>query len=99
MASGTAGDQMWQCSGCKGWFYYNQSHACNSYQFPQTQYYTYQPYIDPSVLERIAKVLETIAKQLTMRATDAEDSAPSQTESNAETLSTSDGSAVTTRRS
>lgn len=36
---------------------------------------------------------------LTKRATDAEDSAPSQAESNADNLSTSDGSAVPTRRS
>ncbi len=35
----------------------------------------------------------------TLRATDAEDSAPSQAVSNAETLSNSDGSAVTARRS
>lgn len=99
MTTGTAGGPMWQCSGCKGWFYYNQSHVCNSYQFPQTQYYTYQPYIDHAVLERIAKALEEIATQLTLRATDAEDSAPSQAVPNAETLSTSDGFAVPTRRS
>ena len=70
MATGTAGEPMWQCSGCKQWFPYNQSHACGSYQFPQAQYYTYQPYIDPAVLERIAKALETIASQLTKRASD-----------------------------
>jgi len=43
-----------------------------------------------------------IAKYLrrpTLRATDAEDSAPSKAVSNAETLSNSDGSAVPTRRS
>lgn len=40
-----------------------------------------------------------IKESLTLRATDAEDSAPSQTESNADNLSTSDGSAVPTRRS
>ena len=70
MATGTVGEPMWQCSNCKQWFSYNQSHACGSYQFPQTQYYTYQPYIDPAVLERIAKALETIASQLTKRASD-----------------------------
>ena len=70
MANGTAGDSMWQCSGCKQWIPYNQSHVCGSYQFPQQQYYTYQPYIDPSVLERIAKALEEIASQLTPLAPD-----------------------------
>lgn len=38
-------------------------------------------------------------RQLTLRATDAEDSAPSQAVSNAETLSNSDGFTVPTRRS
>lgn len=42
-------------------------------------------------------VFANIEGGITMRATDAEDSAPSQTESNAETLSNSDGSAVPTR--
>lgn len=57
----------WQCPSCKQWIPMGQSHACTSYS---PQYYTYQPYIDPAVLERIAKALETIATQLTMRATD-----------------------------
>ena len=88
MATGTVGEPMWQCSNCKQWFSYNQSHACGSYQFPQTQYYTYQPYIDPAVLERIAKALETIASQLTKRAIDEGESTAPQAESTPETLST-----------
>lgn len=40
-----------------------------------------------------------LERKLTLRATDAEDSAPSQAVSNAETLSNSDGFAVPTRRS
>ena len=42
---------------------------------------------------------EDVVSRLTLRATDAEDSATSQAVSNPETLSTSDGSAVTARRS
>jgi hypothetical protein len=52
----------WQCPSCKTWFPTGQSHACGG---------TYQPYIDPSVLERIAKALEEIASQLTQRSLDA----------------------------
>jgi len=84
MASGTAGDSMWQCSGCKQWIPYNQSHVCGSYQYPQQQYYTYQSHIDPIVLERIAKALEAIASQLTKRAVDLRESAASEGESTPE---------------
>jgi hypothetical protein len=59
----------WQCPSCKTWVPAGQSHACGGY-YPQQQYYTYQPYIDPAVLERIAKALEAIASQLTKRASD-----------------------------
>jgi hypothetical protein len=69
MANGTVGNFMWQCSGCKQWIPYDQSHVCGSYQYPQQQYY--QPYIDSTVLECIAKALEAIASQLTPRAADA----------------------------
>jgi len=58
----------WQCPSCKQWIPMGQSHACSGYG---SQYYTYQPYIDPAVLERIAKSLEEIASQLTKRAIDS----------------------------
>ena len=54
----------WQCPSCKTWVPAGQLHACSGYG---SQYYTYQPYIDPAVLERIAKALESIASQLTNR--------------------------------
>lgn len=50
--------------------------------------------------ENVAEIwAEDVVSRLTLRATDAEGSAPSQAESNADNLSTSDGSAVPTRRS
>lgn len=52
-----------------------------------------------SVLSQELNEWREYERLLTMRATDAEDSAPSQAVSNAETLSTSDGFAVPTRRS
>ena len=58
----------WQCPSCKTWIPMGQSHACGGYG---SQYYTYQPYIDPAVLERITKALESIASQLTSCALDS----------------------------
>ncbi len=83
--TGTTGS--WQCPNCKQWVY-NNWHACPAINTYPTQYYTYQPYIDPAVLERIAKALETIASQLTKRAIDEGESAAPQAESTPETLST-----------
>ena len=52
--------------------------------------------IDRTEFNRLRRQIES---GRTLRATDAEDSATSQAESNAETLSNSDGSAVPARRS
>lgn len=60
----------WQCPSCKTWVPAGQSHACASYQYPQTYGY-YSQWIDPAMLERIAKSLEEIASQLTKRALDS----------------------------
>lgn len=63
---------MWQCPSCRTWIPTGQSHACSP-----TQYYTPSWYwVDPAVLERIAKALEIIASQLTMRATDTPQASP-----------------------
>ena len=52
------------------------------------------------VIRNVVYFLVSTAMGLpTLRATDAEESAPSQSVSNADNLSNSDGSAVTTRRS
>ena len=63
----------WQCPSCGKWVI--GWHACETWNNP-SQTYTYQPYIDPAVLERIAKALEAIASQLTLRATDTPQASP-----------------------
>lgn len=60
----------WQCPNCKQWVT-STWHNCPQLNNYPSQYYTYQPYIDPAVLERIAKALEAIATQLTQRAPDS----------------------------
>ena len=50
----------WQCGACGAWIPYGQSHHC-----PNVNYtYSYYPYIDNQILERIASALERIANQL-----------------------------------